>query len=165
MGAIANIQGGINLATYTKQLQRIVDAYLEAGQPWPATTHAIAGWAVRNALWHPQPSTIIDQCANQLSRAMREDYIIDPQGRAVRAKHVARVEQGGEQIALWADIRSASRQHMQIAFQQRRQQIVGDCKQLKTDLDSYNENRNPGTPLQMVFDFTLDLEEAMAGAA
>jgi hypothetical protein len=48
---------------------------------------------------------------------------------------------------------------MGIAFQQRRQQIVGDCRQLKSDVDSYNENRNPSSPIQMVFDFTLDLVE------
>ena len=90
---------------------------------------------------------------------MREEYITDPQGRTVRAKHVARVERDGEQIPLWADIRTADRQHMEIAFQQRRQQIVGDCRQLKTDVDSYNENRNPGAAIQMVFDFTLDVAE------
>lgn len=153
-----SIEGGVNMA-YSEQLQRIVRRYIEARQPWPASTHEIAAWAVRMKLWQPQPSAVIDQCANQLARAMREEHITDPQGRVVRAKHVARIDRAGEQIALWADIRDASREHMEIAFQQRRQQIVGDCRQLKTDLDSYNENRNPGDPIQMIFDFTLDLEE------
>lgn len=48
---------------------------------------------------------------------------------------------------------------MKLAFQQRRYQILGDCKQLKSDGDSYNENRKPSEPIQIVFDFTLDLEE------
>jgi hypothetical protein len=48
---------------------------------------------------------------------------------------------------------------MAIAFQQRRQQILGDCRQLKTDLDSYNDNYNTAAPLQMVFDFRDDLAE------
>ena len=48
---------------------------------------------------------------------------------------------------------------MEVAFQQRRQQIVMDCLQLKTDVDSYNENRKPESPIQMVFDFTDDLTE------
>ena len=152
------------MATYNKQLQEIVRAYINDGQNWPASTHDIARWAVSKRLWLPQPSAVIDQCANQLSRAMREEHITDPQGRVVRAKHVARLEKNGEQIALWADIRTADRKHMEIAFQQRRQQIVGDCRQLKTDMDSYNENRNTGRPLQMIFDFTLDLEELEAAA-
>lgn len=97
----------------------------------------------------------INICAEQLARAMREEYIVDPQGRRVRAKHAARIKQA----VLWDDIRTASREHMQIALQQRRQQIVGDCHQLKLDVESYNENRNYDTPIQMVFDFTIDLIE------
>jgi hypothetical protein len=46
-----------------------------------------------------------------------------------------------------------------MAFQQRRQQIVGDCRQLKVDCDSYNENNIPAEPIQIIFDFTTDLEE------
>jgi hypothetical protein len=46
-----------------------------------------------------------------------------------------------------------------MAFQQRRQQIVMDCHQLKMDADSYNENYNKGKPIQMIFDFRLDLQE------
>ena len=148
------------MSHYARQMQRIVDKYIEAGERWPASSKEIAGWAVSKGLWKPQPSAVIDQCAAQLSRAMREEHIVDPQGRTVRAKHVARVNQGGENVALWADIRTASRQHMEMAFQQRRQQIVGDCRQLKTDVDSYNENKSPEKPIQMVFDFTLDLEES-----
>ena len=51
---------------------------------------------------------------------------------------------------------------MATAFQQRRQQILGDCRQLKIDVDSYNENRWPDEPIQMIFDFTLDLAELEA---
>ena len=82
--------------------------YLEANQPWPATTRQIAAWAIRQSKWKPQPSALVNQCADQIGRAMREEHFIDAQGRTVRAKHVARVERGGEQIALWTDIRSAS---------------------------------------------------------
>ncbi len=154
------------MATLTKQLQKIVDLYIDAKQPWPTTTHTIAGWAISNKLWVPKASAFIDQCADQLAHAMREEHIIDPQGRSVRAKHVARVKRNGEQQALWDDIRTAKPEHMEIALQQRRQQIVGDCRQLKNDMDSYNENRNPIRRIQLVFDFTNDIEELeMMGAA
>jgi len=93
---------------------------------------------------------------------MREEYVTDRQGRTVRAKHAARFKREGKQLSLWADTRTASREHMQVAFQQRRNQIVGDCRQLKIDVDSYNENANAGDLIQMVFDFTLDLEELEA---
>jgi len=143
---------------YREQLQTIVTKYIEAGEEWPATTRQIAGWAVRENFWAPHPSSIISQCAEELSHAMRDEYIVDPQGRSVRAKHAARVEQA----VLWGDIRTAPRLHMEIAFKQRRQQIVGDCRQLKADVDSFNDNRSPERPIQMSFNFTNDLLELEA---
>ncbi|MBZ5569485.1 MAG: hypothetical protein LAN64_16760 [Acidobacteriia bacterium] len=145
--------------TYTEQLQKIVADYQAAGQAWPATSHEIAIWAISGGKWHPQRGAMIKKCAEELSDAMREEYFTDPQGRRVRIKHVARYGGGAAQIPLWADIRTATRDHMEIAFQQRRQQILGDCRQLKTDVDSYNENYSQIEPIQMVFDFTPDLAE------
>jgi hypothetical protein len=142
--------------------QEIVMRYREAGQKWPATSLEIADWALRAGQWKPTQQALRKQLAELLSDAMREDYITDPQGRRVRAKHAATVDVGGKQQVLWADIRdksSTSRKHMEIAFQNRRQQIVSDCRQLKTDVDSYNDNWNSGESIQMVFDFTDDLIE------
>ena len=147
------------MRTEREMLQEIVRKYQAANQPWPATTRDIAHWAINNRLWAAKPSAIVDQCADQLSRAMREEYITDSKGRRVRAKHAATVTQGGKQLVLWADIRTAAHPHMQMAFQQRRHQIVGDCRQLKMDVDSYNDTRLPEQPIQMIFDFNHDLEE------
>lgn len=147
------------MSSYNEQMQKIVSDYQKSGEEWPATAKHIAGWAIRKGFWKPQDSSIISQCADHIAKAMRDEYIIDPQGRKVRAKHVAKITKDGEQMALWADIRSAPRKHMEMAFKQRRHQIVGDCHQLKVDVDSYNENSTPSNPIQMIFDFTLDLEE------
>jgi hypothetical protein len=148
--------------SYSEQLQQIVKKYESAGNSLPATAHDIAQWAIEQKLWAPKRSTLVDRCAEELARAMREEYVTDPQGRRVRVKHVATLEKNGKQAAFWADMRKAPRKHMVVAFQQRRQQIVGDCRQLKSDMDSYNQNYNVGEPIQMVFDFTLDLEEIEA---
>lgn len=154
-------------SVYNKQLQNIVKEYVAAGLRWPATVRDMARWAIANKKWEPQPSTIIDQCADHLSRAMAEEYISDPQGRSVRAKHAARIEVGGKQETLWADIRTAPRSHMETAFRQRRGQILGECRQLKSDVDSYNANATPDNPIPLVLDFTVDLaeEEALAAGA
>lgn len=61
---------------------------------------------------------------------------------------------------VWDDMRTAPRDHMQRSFQERRLQIAADCTQLKTDVDSYNDNHNPGEPIVLVFDFTNDVTEA-----
>lgn len=152
------------MRTQSEMLQEIVRKYQAANQPWPATTREMAQWAIENRLWSAKPSALVDQCADQLSRAMREEYITDAQGRRVRAKHAATITKNGEQLAFWADMRTAPHKHMTMAFQQRRHQIVGDCRQLKMDADSYNENRKPGQPIQMIFDFTHDLEELALAA-
>ena len=145
--------------TYKEQLQHIVTEYRAAAQPWPATAHEMAAWAIETGRWHPQRSAMLRRCAEELSDAMREEYITDPQGRRVRSKDMARYGEGPTQVPLWADIRTAGHEHMEIAFQQRRQQILGDCRQLKRDVDSYNDNYNEAEPLQMVFNFTDDLAE------
>jgi hypothetical protein len=147
--------------SYFDQLRGIADQYF-AEHDGTASSRDIAGWAVRSGKWAPQPGSLIDQCAEELSRAMREDYITDPQGRIVRAKHAARIKENGRQVTLWADIRTAGHKHMERAFAQRRKQILGDCRQLKADVDSYNENRRPEEPIQVIFDFTVDLAELEA---
>ncbi|NLT24636.1 MAG: hypothetical protein GXX82_16460 [Syntrophorhabdus sp.] len=152
------------MPTQTKLLQKIVQDYINAGEAWPASAHEIAKWAVNNKRWQPQSSAIINQCADRIAQAMREEYITDPQGRKVRAKHAIKMERDGKQVGFWDDMRWASREHMGVAFQQRRQQVVGDCRQLKTDLDSYNDNYNKESPIQMSFNFTHDLEELELGA-
>ena len=45
------------------------------------------------------------------------------------------------------------------SFSQRRQQIVGDCFQLKTDVDVYNGKYPTQKMIQMPLDFTYDVEE------
>ena len=147
-------------STYIRQLQNIVADYQEAGNPWPASARAIAAWVVKNRLWTMQDSDIINKCADEIARAMREEYYTDAQGRRVRAKHCATVEVSGEQMRLWDNHQTATRDFMEIAAKNRRQQIVGDCRQLKTDVDSFNENKSPEEPIKMLWDFTPDVEEA-----
>ena len=147
------------MATYSEQMQALANQYLKETGLIEATAREMAAWAIGKGLWAPQPSALIRQCADEFARAMREEFITDPQGRRVRVKHMAIMERDGEQIPLWADMRKTTRKHMQHAFQQRRQSIVGDCRQLKNDVDSYNENFNSADAIQVVFDFTDDLAE------
>lgn len=65
---------------------------------------------------------------------------------------------------MWVDIFDATSTQMQACFQLRRHNIVGDCKHLKTDVDSFNENQNDGEPIQMMLDFTKDVLETEAAA-
>ena len=145
----------------TKEMKQLINMYLDAGGEWPARTKDIANWLLKNNLWKITEESVITACAQNVSKAMREDHVIDSKGRSVRQKHpVKRKNSEGKQETIWDDINTADHEHMQLAFQQRRRSIVADCTQLKTDVDSYNDQeRNINTPIQIVFDFTDDLAD------
>jgi hypothetical protein len=151
------------MVTYMKQMQRIVDDYRLSGEPWPTSAKAIADWAILSGRWELPASALRRRCAEDIAAAMREEYTTDRRGRRVRLLHPATVKrEHGEQLVLWDDIRTAPRGHMEISFQQRRQGIVGDCRQFKLDVDSYNDAHPDAEPIQIVFDFTMDLAELEA---
>lgn len=150
--------------TKTEFLWHITEKYRSSGERWPATSKEIAGWAIRAKLWAPHQRSLIEQCANEIAAAMREEFFTDSQGRRVRKKHAIRdvrdLPSGKhEQLVLWVDIGDASGDQMLSAFQYRRRLVLGDCKQLKTDVDSYNDNNRHGEFIEMSFDFTEDLAE------
>lgn len=148
--------------SYAKQMQQIVREYRISGQRWPASPKMIAAWAIQNGKWRANPSAEIALCAREVSRAMREECMTDSRGRRVRLKHPVVEHRDGEQIVLWDDIRTAPAAHMRMSFQQRRNQIVGDCRQLQLDAASYSDAHPDQSPIQIVFDFTQDLAELEA---
>ena len=124
-----------------------------------ATTREFATWAMQTGRWTPPPDLLLKKCQEDFAKALREQYIHDEHGRPVRAKHVARFVGGGEQQYLWADIRSAPKTHIENSFRLRRQQIVGDCRQLNRDREYWNKMHAKEEPIQLWFDFTDDVEE------
>lgn len=121
----------------------------------------MAEWAWRNGLHTPNARTVIDAIAADIAQVFREEYRVDRHGRRYRAKHAATYKQGNKTLSLWADLDDpqAPHNHFVRSFAQRRQQIVGDCLQLKTDVDVYNDKREPTEPIQIPLDFTLDVME------
>lgn len=141
-----------------KKLQRrleIIRRFREEHENNPATSLQMADWAIAHKIHLPQQMDYRKQLARELAETMREEYFTDPQGRRVRAKHVAE--------DLWVDMRDkgADADKLKvISFQNRRQQVVGDCRQLKTDVDSFNDNYNKyEEPFQLILDFTDDIAE------
>jgi hypothetical protein len=145
--------------TYAEQMQDIYKKYESAGMPIPATAREIATWAIDNKLWYPRPTDIISKCADDLAKALREEYKTDSKGRKVRQKHAIRIKSEGKQLTIWTDIDKAPRDLIQKAFMQRRQQIVGDCHQLKVDVDYYNNVKKDEEDIQLILDFTMDVLE------
>ncbi len=151
-------------SSYATKLQEFIKLYREQVHDGPVTLREVAAWAIQEGLWQPPMRTAVDQLARELGQAARVVYMTDMQGRRVRRLHARRMEvvlPSGEmkQETFWDDITTATPEHMLMAFQQRRQLVLSNCHQLKTDVESYNENWNGGEQLELSFDFTEDLEE------
>jgi len=144
--------------SYNDQLRKIADEYFDTFGSG-GSAKEILRWAYETGKWAPHPDDFIRAGAEQLARAMRDDNRKDPQGRTVRTKHVIIEARDGEQLPIWHDYHNMTHAQMELSFQYRRRQIVSDCVQLKNDVDSYNENLNPGPAIQIIFDFTDDTEE------
>lgn len=150
------------MSAYSDQIKSYTERYKrEVRDDGLIDPHELAEWAYHNGLHKPNPKTIIDAIAADISQVFREEYRTDRFGRRYRAKHATTKKQGNKTLALWADLDdlNAPHEHFQKSFAQRRQQIVGDCYQLKTDVDVYNDRRPSNKPIQVILDFTLDVEE------
>ena len=148
--------------TYTEQMQRIWRLYEEAGMPTPASKYDVAAWAIKSGLWEPQPTTVISQCADDLAKALQAEYLVDEKGRKYRTKHAVRVDSGGVQMTLWADIEKAPISHMVKSLSQRRRKLVGMAFQLKTDADVTSEKHPEHPPIRPPMNFTNDVSELEA---
>jgi len=124
--------------SYSDAMLDIVRLYLADGGVEPIDLDGLARYAIDNRLWEKHRSTLVQLCKRDLSRALREQFHTDPQGRQVRTYHATKLRSGDGQLVFWADLRTAPPEHVELAFQQRRSQVVGDCRQLKMDVDSYN---------------------------
>jgi hypothetical protein len=121
----------------------------------------VAEWAYSKGLHKPSIRTVVDAIAVDIAQQFREDFRTDANGQRYRAMHAVRSKKGDRTMSLWADMddERAPREHFVRSFAQRRQQIVGDCHQLKTDVDVYNAKDLLQQPIQMPLDFTYDVEE------
>lgn len=150
------------MSGYTNAVKDYVERYKsEVGSDGLIDPHAVAEWAYRNGLHKPNVRTVIDAIATDIAQVFREEYRTDRFGRRYRAKHATTQKAGNKTLALWADLDdpNAPHSHFTKSFAQRRAQIVGDCVQLKTDVDVYNGKRSHEVPIQVPLDFTLDVME------
>ncbi len=149
--------------TLSSQMLGIVDEYIAAGGTVPVNPRAVAKWAIDAGKWNRKRATVITLCTRDIARALREDYFLDDKGRTVRARHSIRVVKcvAGKNVqqTFWDHHRTMPHEFAERSFQQRRRQIVGDCKQLKLDVDSYNDRSDVTRKIQLVLNFTYDIAE------
>lgn len=150
------------MTAYANQVKAYLERYqAEVGGDGLLDPHAVAEWAFKNGLHKPSLKTVIEAIAADIAQVFREEYRTDALGQRYRAKHAVRSKKGNKTMSLWADMddERAPRDHFVRSFAQRRNQIVGDCFQLKTDVDVYNGKHPTQQPIQIPLDFTYDVEE------
>ncbi len=150
------------MSAYGNQVKAYIERYqVEMGGDGLLDPHAVAEWAYQCGLHKPSVRTVVDAIASDISQFFREEYRTNADGQRYRAKHAVRFKRGDRTMSLWADMddEHAPRDHFVRSFAQRRQQIVGDCYQLRMDVDVYNSKSPAMQPIQVPLDFTLDVEE------
>lgn len=153
------------MATKAEQLQNIWHQFESENDYLPTGTREVGEWAVARGLIGLPQVDPYDVLAGQIASALREETTEDANGRRYRVNHAARITKNGVQHTFWAMMNFAPHPHMEISFAQRREQVIGDCVKLKSDVDVYNSmiaNQHP--PIQLVLDFTEDVEERQAAA-
>ena len=161
-GALWKITKENYMSAYSNSVKEYIGRYQAEVDDSPLIdTHNVAAWAYQNGLLKPNTKTIIDLIAKDIAQLFREEYRTDQYGRRYRAKHAVIKKQGNKTLSLWADMDdvNAPHSHFQKSIAQRRFQIAGDCYQLKTDADVYNDKRKHAEPIQVVLDFRVDVEE------
>lgn len=143
-----------------EKLQNVWHRYDNEQEHKPSGTREVAEWAVANGFLELPEIDPYDVLAGQMAQALRDEYGTDEKGRRYRLNHAVRITKSGVQHTFWAVMGFASHDHMERTFAQRREQIIGDCYQLKVDVDVYNTlNSDRKKPVQLILDFTEDVAE------
>ena len=150
------------MSTISDEYTKLFHDYQRAHGGVPESPYKVCEWALANGYLAPPKLDPIAALADDMARALREEYATDARGRRYRRNHAVKVTRNSIQFSLWAEMATAPRQHMEKAFQQRRRQIVGDCQQLKTDVDVYNDKHPEMEQIPLVLDFTDDVAELEA---
>lgn len=154
------------MATKNEKLQAAWHSYERIRKHVPTGTKEAVRWAVHEGLLELPTIDPYEVLAGQMATALREEMATNEKGQRYRVNHAVRITRGGVQQTMWATMGFAPHDHMERAFTQRREQIVGDCVQLKIDVDTYNALKPQNLPkVQLVLDFTDDVAERELAAA
>jgi len=148
------------MPTKNETLQAAWHRYEKIRKNSPTGTKEAVRWAVHEGLLDLPSIDPYEILAGQMATALREETAVNDRGQRYRVNHAVRITKGGIQHTLWAEMGFAPHEHMEKAFGQRREQIIGDCVQLKIDVDTYNRMKPENLPtVQLVLDFTEDVAE------
>lgn len=153
------------MARKSQEMQSIIKRYKQATGKTSVDMHEVAKYAVSMGWPLPKPKTALERLAEQFSSAARQETRRDEvTGKPYRVNLAVTTWQGSQQSTLWTDIDEAPRPIAHRAFQQRREQMVGDAVQLTFDVMHWNRvNEEKDDPIHMEMDFTEDVQWRING--
>lgn len=146
--------------TYNENvIERIVEPFRQAHGDGDFSLSDMAAWAIRNRLWSPSMKSQMAVLRGEISEAMqtaKREY----NGMKVRQYHcVQRKLDDGAIQTVWSHIDVATPEFMETSFARRRQGEASRCYQLHSDIVYWNEQKNAGRPVEMLFDFRDDIAD------
>jgi hypothetical protein len=147
------------MVSKAEQYQRLWHEYERETNYKASGTKEVVDWAIQNGKLELPKIDPRDFLAKQMAQALREEMATDDKGRRFRKNHAMKIMENGVQTTIWGVLGYAPENHMRMAFTQRREQIIGDCLQLKTDVDVYNDLNPNQEEIQLLLDFTDDVAE------
>jgi len=156
----------VNTERASRKMLFLLDKYKERfpEEPLPIDPRRVALWAYDEGLWVPKDTDPREILRRKLCRALRHQYILDPQGREVRANYASIEEvmtsDGPKRSAQFYPIFKAPPEVARQALALDREQALATVQQMKLDFDSYNDNNEFGAVLPPLdLDFNKDIEE------
>jgi hypothetical protein len=156
----------LRLRRGSRKMQYLVDQYRLAhpkGGP-DVRPDLVADWAVDKGLWKPLPISPREALRRLIARSLRETYIVDRQGREVRANlpiiEEVKTPDGPKRLSRYYPIFDAPARVARASFALRRRAALADVAQLHFDFLSYNENNHLGERIDALdYNFNTDIEE------
>ena len=151
----------------SKTIQFFMDQYREAhpDEGSEIRPELISAWVVRQpGLWKPKPISPQEQLRRLIVRNCRETYMIDPQGREVRANlpliEEVMTKEGIKRRSRWYPLFEAPAKVAKASFALRRRSALADVVQMHFDWESYNDNNELGETLEPLdVNFEKDIAE------
>ena len=148
------------MASMTEKILKAWHEYDARSDHKPTSMRQAAEWAVADGLLELPEVDPYDVLAEKMSNVVRAETKTDPLGRRYRVNHAVRVTRSGVQYTFWGVMGFTPIGHMHKSFAWRRNQIVDDSFQLKTDVDVFNDLvEDKRHQFQLILNFTDDVVE------
>lgn len=148
------------MVSMTERMQKAWHKYDSDHDHKPTTMRQVAEWAVRDGLLELPEVDRYDVLAEKLSNAVRSETRTDRLGRRYRVNHAVRVTRSGIQHTFWGVLGFTPVTHMHKSLGQRRNMVIDDLFQLKTDTDAFNDTVDEQRQqFELELNFTNDIAE------